>query len=156
MGEKVSERFYGFTLIELVMLIVIIGIIAVIAIPRFIDMRTEAKKAAVAGSLAALRAGIEIQYAVIQARGYESEGEWPTLDEMRNNQIYRGGGAYISPVVQGDIPPNLFDDDGDPNNIADATGATKGEIVDDSGGWAYNPETGEIWANTNVAGENYL
>jgi hypothetical protein len=34
------------------------------------------------------------------------------------------------------------------------TGVTKGTIVGTSGGWACHAETGEVWPNTSVAGEN--
>jgi len=34
------------------------------------------------------------------------------------------------------------------------TGVTKGTIVGARGGWAYKAATGEIWPNTNSAGEN--
>lgn len=45
----------GFTLIELVVVIVVLGILSVIAIPKFVDMRIEARKAAVKGAKAALQ-----------------------------------------------------------------------------------------------------
>lgn len=50
----------GFTLIELVMVIVIISILAVVAIPKFIDLRADAKQASMNGIKAAGEAGAQI------------------------------------------------------------------------------------------------
>lgn len=53
----------GFTLIELIMVIVILAVLSVVAIPRYVDLQSEAKRAAADGTLAAASAACAIHYA---------------------------------------------------------------------------------------------
>jgi|GEM_PF-424717 prepilin-type N-terminal cleavage/methylation domain-containing protein len=151
--KKTTRYPAAFTLIEIAIVIVIIVVLAAIVIPKYIDLRKRANKANVSGSVGALRGAVYLQYSAISSHEVRDAGIFPTVLEMQNNLMNRTG--YSTAVMEEKMPDNVFDEDESPDNIADATGAAKGALIG-GGGWAYNPNTGEIWANTNVDGENYL
>jgi len=111
----------GFTLIELVIVIVILGILASVAIPKYEDMREQARTAALKGQLGAIRSAVSIQYA---RNALNTSATFPVL----NGTIFADGNVPKEPV----------------NNL-NTVKTTAG--VDGVGGWQYTQANGLVKAN---------
>jgi prepilin-type N-terminal cleavage/methylation domain-containing protein len=111
----------GFTLIELVIVIVILGILAAVAIPKYEDMREQARVATLKGELGSIRSAIAIQYSRNALNGGAA---FPTLD----GTIFADGRVPREPIL---------------NSLAVKT--TSG--VDGTGGWQYTQASGLVKVN---------
>ncbi len=126
----------GFTLIEMIVVIVTLGILSTAVVVHYQDLAGSTKTNALLSSLGAFREGLSC---------------W-----RMTNIIKTGSDGYpdvvtistSGEVLAQAIPRNPYQsEDNAPDSIV--TGVEKGVIVGTRGGWAYNPTTGEIWANTN-------
>jgi len=124
------ENERGFTLIELVIIIILLGVLAAIAIPRYVDLRDNAVRAAAQATLEAGRAAVSFDFVdqMAQTGGYTNtltditnegkafvppdvtdlEGEFPSVPDYPPNGKYdnpTGGGFRWWLVTQGSSSP---------------------------------------------------
>jgi general secretion pathway protein G len=140
-------------LVELVVVIVIIGIIAAMAIPRLSRGTAGAGDSALAGNLAIIRNAIHL-YAAEHNETFPSQATF--VEQL--TQFTSAAGAEsttrdathpFGPYLMA-IPPCPVGDQTDPTAIAFDAANSPPSVTADTGGWIYNPNTGEFLANTNA------
>jgi prepilin-type N-terminal cleavage/methylation domain-containing protein len=156
----------GFSLLEVIIVVVIIGIIAAIAIPRISSSTERTREASLLGNLAVMRRAIDA-YAAEHNQvnpgingdglgGAALSGEafvrqltmYTALDgraSTTGDQEYRLG-PYLRHVPE--LP--VGDNQGSATVAVD-TGNSPPLVKTGTDGWVYNPNTGEIIANTDDA-----
>jgi MSHA pilin protein MshA len=88
-----DKRQGGFTLIELVVVIVILGILAAVALPRFVNLQSDARTAAVNGMAGALRSAV----ALVQAK-------YIAVGNTTATTVDIGGGVIVDVIAGSGIP----------------------------------------------------
>lgn len=73
------RKSQGFTLIELVAVIVILGILAAVAVPKFFNLSSEAKEAALQGTVGAIESASTLNYAAYEVSKNPASGPVPIV-----------------------------------------------------------------------------
>ena len=130
----------GFTIIELLIALVVLGILASTAVPRYMDISTNAKISVCKGLLAGIRSALYLQYTEAKVRGLT---QWPTLAQVQDNRDNTGSQI----MLDGNLPDNPFSNGRRRDLVRVVHG--KPQPAGTQGAWAYDPNTGHFWADTN-------
>lgn len=149
----------GFTLVELLIVVVILGILAGIVLPAFSTNTEDTKVSATIQNLQTLRAAVDlykVQHDDVYP-GYPAGGGTPTEAEFVNQLTLASkkdgstaalgtAGYPLGPYLKTGVPANPFNGLSTVKIIAD--GVAFPTAGDDTTGWVFKPETGELKANT--------
>lgn len=159
--SRVPSSQGGFTLVELLIVVVILGILAGIVLPSFNTSTEDAKVSSTIQNLQSLRAAVDLFKVQHNESypGYPVSGGTPTealfRDQLtlqskkdRSTAALGTAGYPLGPYLKTGVPPNPFNGLDTVMMIAD--GGVMPTAGDDTTGWVFKAQTGELKANSSV------
>ncbi|MBN1793373.1 MAG: hypothetical protein JW844_00235 [Candidatus Omnitrophica bacterium] len=146
-----KKQAEGLSLVELAVVMIVVLILAIGAVTAFQSFLISVKVTAVKQALEQMRRGIKDFYIDQTLQG---SPRFPVLEEVSEDS----GRSVV--MIDGNLPDNPLDTDGDRDNVVEALSEPRGTIIGTTGGWVYRPresspgarDAGEIWANTATPG----
>jgi len=124
----------GFTLVEILIVVVILGILAAIVVPQFTNAANDART----GNISTQVSTMENQFELFAA---QNNGSYPTVAQLAADWAVMIDGDYLK-----EIPVNPFSNTSTVGAWPAAADTGDSVIYDDSVGWFYDEDTGNIVA----------
>lgn len=151
----------GFTLVELLIVVVVLGILAGIVLPSFTSSTEDTKVSATVQNLQTMRSAVDTYRFQHDDKypGYPVGGGTPTEALMKDQMTLMSkkdgstaalgtAGFTYGPYLKTGIPINPFNSLSTIKIIAD--GSAMPTTADNTTGWVFKPQTGELKCNSAV------